>query len=212
MAIVAGRSTLISQGKSTEIWCSFPPRTQTVCPSFDWSCVCDLSRFSCIWFFVTPWTVALQAPLSMGFPRQEYWSGLPCPPPGDLPDPGIKPMSLMPPALAGRFFSTGATWEALTCTLYRKAAVIHTVLSWMLWIVSANCQTWGGCRNSVELVSLVRSVSGFTILKFLATVWSEVIFVRELWETLGSRAPGHQYEWAGDHGTCSIWSEASPID
>ena len=44
-----------------------------------------------------------QAPLSMGFPRQEYWSGLPCPPPGDLPDPGIEPAS---PALAGRFFTT----------------------------------------------------------------------------------------------------------
>ena len=42
---------------------------------------------------VTPWTVALQAPLSMGFPRQDYWSGSPCPPPGDLPDPGIKPRS-----------------------------------------------------------------------------------------------------------------------
>ena len=43
---------------------------------------------------VTPWTVARQAPLSMGFPRQEYWSGFPCPPPGDFPDPGIKPGSL----------------------------------------------------------------------------------------------------------------------
>ena len=42
---------------------------------------------------MTPWTVAHQAPLSMGFSRQEYWSGLPCPPPGDLPDPGIKPRS-----------------------------------------------------------------------------------------------------------------------
>ena len=43
--------------------------------------------------FVTPWTVAYQAPLSMGFPRQEYWSGLPFPSPGDLPDPGIEPRS-----------------------------------------------------------------------------------------------------------------------
>ena len=43
--------------------------------------------------FVTPWTVACQAPLSMGFSRQEYWNGLPCPPPGDLPNPGIKPRS-----------------------------------------------------------------------------------------------------------------------
>ena len=48
---------------------------------------------------VTLWTVVLQAPLSMGFSRQEYWSGLPCILPGDLPDPGIKPMSLMSPAL-----------------------------------------------------------------------------------------------------------------
>ena len=62
-------------------------------------------------------TAACQAPLSMGFSRQEYWSGLPCPPPGDLPDPGIKPASLMSPALAGEFFTTSATWEALWITL-----------------------------------------------------------------------------------------------
>ena len=62
--------------------------------------VYSLSR---IWLFVTPWTVACQAPLSMAFPRQEYWCGLPFPPPGHLPDPGIEPVS---PALAGRFFPT----------------------------------------------------------------------------------------------------------
>ena len=61
--------------------------------------------------FVTPWTVAHQAPLSMGFPRQEYWSGLPCPPPGDLPNPGIEPASLASPALAGGFFTNWATRE-----------------------------------------------------------------------------------------------------
>ena len=52
--------------------------------------VCLLSRFSCVWLFATPWTVACQAPLSMGFPRQEYWSGLPFPTPGNLPNPGIE--------------------------------------------------------------------------------------------------------------------------
>ena len=56
-----------------------------------------------------PWTVAHQAPLSMGFPRQEYWSGLPFPSPGDVPNPGIEPAS---PTLAGRFFTTSTTWEA----------------------------------------------------------------------------------------------------
>ena len=49
----------------------------------------------------------------MGFSRQEYWSGLPFPPPGDLPDLGIETVSLASPALAGRFFTTSATWEAL---------------------------------------------------------------------------------------------------
>ena len=58
--------------------------------------------------------VAHQAPLSMGLSRQEYWGrgGLSCPPPGDLLDPGIEPMSLMSPALAGGFFTASATWEA----------------------------------------------------------------------------------------------------
>ena len=65
-----------------------------------------LSRFSHVRLFVTLWIVAHQALLSMGFPRQEHWSGLPCPPPGDLPDPGIKPESPVSPALAGRFFTT----------------------------------------------------------------------------------------------------------
>ena len=60
----------------------------------------------------TLWTVASQVPLTIGFSRQEY--GVGCPPPGDLPDPGVKPASLMTPALRGRFFTTSATWEAQT--------------------------------------------------------------------------------------------------
>jgi len=71
-----------------------------------------LSHFSHVWLFVTPRTVAHQTPLSMIFSRQEYWSGLPFPSPEDLPNTGIKPASLRPPALAGRFFTTSATWEA----------------------------------------------------------------------------------------------------
>ena len=56
---------------------------------------------------------SLQAPLPVGFSRQVYCSELPCPPPGDLPHPGIKPISLMSPSLAGRFFTTSTTWKAL---------------------------------------------------------------------------------------------------
>ena len=69
--------------------------------------------FSCVQLPVTPRAAAHQAPLSMGFSRQEAWSGLPCPPPGDLPNPGIKPAPLTSPALAGVFSTAGATWEAM---------------------------------------------------------------------------------------------------
>ena len=61
---------------------------------------------------VTLWTVARQAPMCMGFSRREYWSGLPSPPPGDLPDLETELTSLMPPALAGGFFTTSTAWEA----------------------------------------------------------------------------------------------------
>ena len=74
---------------------------------------CVLSHFNCVQLFETLWTVACQAPPPLGFSRQEYWSGLPCPPPGDLPDSGIEPASLMSPALVGKFLSTCTTWEAL---------------------------------------------------------------------------------------------------
>ena len=60
---------------------------------------------------VTPWIVACQSPLSMGFSRQEYWSGLTFLIPGNLPDPEIEPMSLVSPALPGRFFTPSITWE-----------------------------------------------------------------------------------------------------
>ena len=66
-----------------------------------------LNRFSCV-RLSTPWTVACQAPLPVGFSGQEYWSGVPCPPPGDLPDPGIEPVSLMTPTLAGGLFTISA--------------------------------------------------------------------------------------------------------
>ena len=72
-------------------------------------CAQLLSR---VQLFVTPGTVARQAPLSVGFSRRGYWSELPCPPSGILPDPGIKHPSVASPAWAGGFFATSATWEA----------------------------------------------------------------------------------------------------
>ena len=68
-----------------------------------------LSCFRPVRLFATPWTVARQAPLSMGFSRQEYWSGLPCSPLGDFPNLGIQRVSFMSPVLAGGFFTSSAT-------------------------------------------------------------------------------------------------------
>ena len=89
--------------------------------SYTYICICiyiyvhdaNPQSLSNVWLFEAPWTVAHQAPLSMGFPRQEYWSGLPFPTPGDLSDPGIQPVSLRSSELAGGFFTTSATWEAI---------------------------------------------------------------------------------------------------
>ena len=88
--------------------------------SHDVVCVCVLSCFSCVRLFAVLWTVACQAPLSMGFSGQEYWSGLPFPSLWDLPNPGIEPASPMSLALAGEFF----TWEAPRCGNYSFIAAI----------------------------------------------------------------------------------------
>ena len=75
-------------------------------------CVCGQS-LSCAQLFETAWTPAYQAPLPMEFSRQEYWSGLPFPSPGDLPDTGVELMSPVSPAFAERFFTASITWEEI---------------------------------------------------------------------------------------------------
>ena len=85
-------------------------------------CVCVLSH---VQLFATPWTVAHQAPLSIEFSRQEYWSRLPFSPQGDLTNPGIQPVSLASPALAGRFFTTAPPGKPVTFTTFH-AKITHT--------------------------------------------------------------------------------------
>ena len=80
-------------------------------------CMCAQS-LSCVWLLEAPWTVAHQAPLSMEFSRQKYWSGLPFPSLGYLPDPVIEPVSLASPALAGGFF-TSSTTRIYFCIIHK---------------------------------------------------------------------------------------------
>ena len=101
------------------LWIKFPPThsLQKISQSTKEHCkkrgVCMLSCFSHVQLFATLWTAARQAPLSVGFSRQEYWDGLPFTPPVDLPDPGINPKSLTSPALAAGFLTT-SSWAAMT--------------------------------------------------------------------------------------------------
>ena len=96
----------------------------------DFSCHRVLSCFSRVWLFATLWPIALQVPLSRGFSRQKYWSGLPFPPPGDLPDPGIESTSPLPPILAGRFFyhqhHLGSLWVWIHLNNKKK----HSKYNW----------------------------------------------------------------------------------
>ena len=82
-----------------------------------------LSHFSRVWLFQTHWTAAHQAPLSMGFSRQEYWSGMPCPPPGDLPRPGTGPHLLCLLYWQGRFFTTRATRKAHNAYIHQTTVL-----------------------------------------------------------------------------------------
>ena len=74
--------------------------------------VCMLSCLSSVPFFCDLMSCSLPGSSVHGILRQEYWSGLPCPPPGDLPHPRMEPTSLVSPTLAGKFFTTSTTWEA----------------------------------------------------------------------------------------------------
>ena len=95
------RSSFIMPLRSEPPFCwALPPSSHMLC------------CFSHVQLYVILWTVACQSPLSMGFSRQEYWSGLQCPPPGDLPDAGIEPLFLMSPYWEGGFFTTSTTWES----------------------------------------------------------------------------------------------------
>ena len=89
-----------------------------------------VQSLSHIQLFAAPWPVACQVPLSMGSPRQEYWRGLPFPSPGDLPDPGIKPVS---PALAGRFFTTEPPEKPVDAGIQHKFLLLSGGILIMLY-------------------------------------------------------------------------------
>ena len=133
---------------------------------------------------MTLWAVACQVSLSMGFSRQKYWSGLPCPPPGDLPNQGIEIMSLMSPALAGRFFTASATREArfyleftVISELYYCFFPLAIPLSLEDELLEANYLVWltlgpshSGACNSTHFCSLFPSMLYYALFIWLCCV------------------------------------------
>ena len=133
-----------------------------------WCCAKSLSR---VWLSVTPWTVAHQAPMSMGFSRQEYWSGSPFPPPGDLPDPGIEPSSLRSPVLAGGFFTSSATWEVviwLGCIYFFFKSNLQVVINKpcdqcrINYVISAWSVTWSVHDQSRDQCMISHVISAWS--------------------------------------------------
>ena len=104
----------------------------------------EVKSLSRVRLFVTSWTVAYQAPLSMGFSRQEYWSGLPCPSPGDLPDPGIEPRVSH---IVGRHFTVWATREV------QKRPYFHFFAMWAHSKQTAICEAGSGFSPDTESAS-----------------------------------------------------------
>ena len=192
---------------------------------------CVLSCFSCVWMCATPWTATCQAPLTMGFSRQEYWSGVPCPPPGDFPNLGIEPMSPMSPALAGGFFTTSTTWEAChswdhsliiwgnrivtlqTCGIYHFNWIItpqhlvwhHTPL---MWCMKDTILTYYAFQKTFNLRTWLVVQWLRILLPMQGTqVWS---LVQEDSTSHGATKPESQNDWACAPGACARQQEDPP--
>ena len=127
--------------------------------------VCVISRF---WLFVTPRTAAHQAPLSMEFSRQEYWSGLPFPAPGSLPDPGIEVAS---PSLAGGFFIPCVTWEVSTKQLRKSTILTQPVAA------AQSCLTPYDPMDCSPLGSSVHGILQARILEWVAISSSNIVWI-----------------------------------
>ena len=172
-------------------------------------CCAVLSCFSRVRLFATPWTAARQAPLSMGFSRQECWNRLPCPPPEDLPDPGIKPVFLMSPELAGRFFTTSATWEAhhtFYCCLIEPTPAItslfrnqlgNTRIFWLWWQVTSCLSPRG---HQVQIASWWSESHHRSV--FLLQWWSSHRTRSRVWWCSEALISSH-YSSVGEESTCN---------
>ena len=154
------------------------------------------------------WTVACQAPLSMGFPRQEYWSGLSFPPPRDFPDLGIKPTSLMSSALAGGFFTTSLVqvWNCKQSNYLTKPKRVNSLctVSWKLkqQFKKKKKKGWGCClHSSLWYISEKEGFRRFQKVLMplpmqMCVYESAWICIKSLWKEM-QQSSGSGFQWTG---------------
>ena len=158
---------------------------------------CVLSHFSRVHLFATPWTIAHQAPLFMGFSRQEHWSGLSCPSPGNLPDPGIEPVSLTSPALSGDLFTTSAIWEAFNGYEFEQSSGNSEGQGSL-----ACCSSWG-LKESDTTERLDNNTNNDSAIPLLHTYSEKTTIQKDKWTSIfisalfricrtGNHLNGHQ--------------------
>ena len=160
---------------------------------------------------VIPWTVAHQAPLSLGFPRQEYWSGLPCPPPGDLPDPGMEPSSHTSPALAGGFFTASTTWMPPDILLAFIQVTVNISRIGVITVIKVNIllclmfvAEWKGQGKHHQRFQRQESGEDCTLFTAIFTVCGRK--TRRLWlRVLGLEMPFAKYDFTPWRGQMPIW-------
>ena len=138
-----------------------------ICPRVE--LVGHAQSFRHVQLFTVPWTVAHLAPLSMGSSRQVYWSEVPCPPPGDLPNPGNEPMSFGSPALAGGFFTTKTTWAALLGQSYGSYILVFSGTSIVRYIGAG--PTCISTHNTRELPSRYHFSIPCILALFILAPW-----------------------------------------
>ena len=144
--------------------------------------LCCAKLLSHVWLYATLWSVACQAPPSMGLSRQQYWGGLLCSPSGDLPNPWIAPASLMSPALTGGFFTTSTTWDAqhicwpspiyTICGGENYNLYMHLGPSSQLSGLGVETLSWFTCSTNQHLYSFTNSHHLLSICYVLSSMLS----------------------------------------
>ena len=151
----------------------------------------SVTVLSHIWLFATSWTVALQAPLSMGFSQQEHWSGLPVPPPGDLPNPRIKSMSpASSPALAGGFFTTEPPGNP-TVVVFKHKKIKGKICEFLKYLVNV----FNHVSNFVTFIHHIINVGQWWLW-----IWHSVCNAGDLGSIPGSgRSPGEENDYQSQY-------------